>query len=96
MSILKLNNKIITLGGALNYVIPIYRGCFFVNVTTTSKYTRTNDMVNFADSELMVAVVLALGLKLFLSLGSTSSVVDVQSSDAAINIAIESGATILY
>ena len=29
LSILKLNNKIITLGGsALNYVIPIYGGCF--------------------------------------------------------------------
>ena len=53
-------------------------------------------MINFADSELMVAVALAFGLKLFLSLGSTSSVVDVQSSDAVINIAIESGATILY
>ena len=31
LSILKLNNKIITLGGsALNYVIPIYRGCFLL------------------------------------------------------------------
>ena len=29
LNILKLNNKIITLGGsALNHVIPIYRGCF--------------------------------------------------------------------
>ena len=65
-------------------------------MTTTSKYTRTNDMVNFADSELMVAVALALGLKLFLSLGSTSSVADIQSSDAVINTAIESGTTILY
>ena len=53
-------------------------------------------MVNFADSELIVAVALALGLKLFLSVESTSSVVDVQSSDAVINIAIESGVTILY
>ena len=53
-------------------------------------------MVNFADSELIAAVALALGLKLFLSLGSTSSVADIQSSDAVINTAIESGATILY
>ena len=53
-------------------------------------------MVNFADSELIAAVALALGLKLFLSLESTSSVVDIQSSDAVINIVIESVATILY
>ena len=53
-------------------------------------------MVNFADSELIAAVALALGLKLFLSSGSASRVVDVQSSDAVINIAIESGPTILH
>ena len=53
-------------------------------------------MVNFVDSELMTTVALALGLKLFLSLGSASNVVDVQSSDAVINIVIESVATILY
>lgn len=44
----------------------------------------------------MAAVALALGLKLFLSSGSAFSVVDVQSSDAVINTATESGATILY
>lgn len=55
MSILKLNNKIITLGGSVvNYVSPIY-GVDFTNMATTSKCTRTDAAANFADPQPAVA-----------------------------------------
>lgn len=55
MSILKLNNKIITLGGSvLSHVIPIY-GVDFTNMATTSKCTRTDAAANFADPQPAVA-----------------------------------------
>lgn len=55
LSILKLNNKIITLGGSVvNHVIPIY-GVDFTNMATTSKCTRTDAAANFADPEPAVA-----------------------------------------
>lgn len=51
MSILKLNNKIITLGGSVvNHVIPVY-GVDFTNIATTSKCTRTDAAANFADPQ---------------------------------------------
>ena len=51
MSILKLNNKIITLGGSVvNHVIPVY-GVDFTNMATTSKCTRTDAAANFADPQ---------------------------------------------
>ena len=55
MSILKLNNKIITLGGSVvNHVLPIY-GVDFTNMSTTSKCTRTDAAANFADPQPAVA-----------------------------------------
>ena len=55
MSILKLNNKIITLGGSVvNHIIPIY-GVDFTNMATTSKCTRTDAAANFADPQPAVA-----------------------------------------
>ena len=55
MSILKLNNKIVTLGGSVvNYVSPIY-GVDFTNMATTSKCTRTDAAANFADPQPAVA-----------------------------------------
>ena len=57
MSILKLNNKIITLGGSVvNYTPPppIY-GVDFTNMATTSKCTRTDAAANFADPQPAVA-----------------------------------------
>lgn len=55
MSILKLNNKIITLGGSVvNHVIPVY-GVDFTNMATTSKCTRTDAAANFADPQPAVA-----------------------------------------
>ena len=55
LSILKLNNKIITLGGSVvNYVSPIY-GVDFTNMATTSKCTRTDAAANFADPQPAVA-----------------------------------------
>lgn len=55
MSILKLNNKIVTLGGSvLSHVIPIY-GVDFTNMATTSKCTRTDAAANFADPQPAVA-----------------------------------------
>ena len=55
MSILTLNNKIITLGGSVvNHVIPIY-GVDFTNMATTSRCTRTDDAANFADPQPAVA-----------------------------------------
>lgn len=55
MSILKLNNKIVTLGGSVvNHVIPIY-GVDFTNMATTSKCTRTDAAANFADPQPAVA-----------------------------------------
>ena len=55
LSILKLNNKIITLGGSVvNHVIPIY-GVDFTNMATTSKCTRTDAAANFADPQPAVA-----------------------------------------
>ena len=55
MSILKLNNKIITLGGSVvNHVSPIY-GVDFTNMATTSKCTRTDAAANFADPQPAVA-----------------------------------------
>ena len=55
LSILKLNNKIITLGGSVvNHVLPIY-GVDFTNMATTSKCTRTDDATNFADPQPAVA-----------------------------------------
>ena len=55
MSILKLNNKIITLGGSVvNHVIPVY-GVDFTNMETTSKCTRTDAAANFADPQPAVA-----------------------------------------
>ena len=55
MSILKLNNKIITLGGSVvNYTPPIY-GVDFTNMQTTSKCIRTDDAANFADPQPAVA-----------------------------------------
>ena len=55
MSILKLNNKIITLcGSVVNHVSPIY-GVDFTNMATTSKCTRTDAAANFADPQPAVA-----------------------------------------
>ena len=55
MSILTLNNKIITLGGSVvNHVIPVY-GVDFTNMATTSKCTRTDAAANFADPQPAVA-----------------------------------------
>ena len=55
MSILKLNNKIITLGGSVvNHVIPVY-GVDFTNMATTSKCIRTDAAANFADPQPAVA-----------------------------------------
>lgn len=57
MSILKLNNKIVTLGGSVaNYTppSPIY-GVDFTNMATTSKCIRTDAAVNFADPQPAVA-----------------------------------------
>ena len=55
MSILKLNNKIITLGGSVvNHVLPIY-GVDFTNMATTSKCIRTDAAANFADPQPAVA-----------------------------------------
>lgn len=57
MSILKLNNKIVTLGGSVvNYTPPppIY-GVDFTNMATTSKCIRTDDAANFADPQPAVA-----------------------------------------
>ena len=55
MSILKLNNKLITLGGSVvNHVIPVY-GVDFTNMVTTSKCTRTDAAANFADPQPAVA-----------------------------------------
>ena len=55
MSILKLNNKIITLDGSVvNHVIPVY-GVDFTNMATTSKCTRTDAAANFADPQPAVA-----------------------------------------
>ena len=57
MSILKLNNKIITLGGSVvNYTPPppIY-GVDFTNMATTSRCTRTDAAANFADPQPAVA-----------------------------------------
>ena len=56
MSILKLNNKIITLGGSVvNYTPPLVYGVDFTNMATTSKCTRTDDAANFADPQPAVA-----------------------------------------
>ena len=55
MSILKLNNTIITLGGSVvNYTSPIY-GVDFANMATTSKCIRTDAAANFADPQPAVA-----------------------------------------
>lgn len=55
MSILKLNNKIITLGGSVvNDVILIY-GVDFTNMATTSKCTRTDAAANFTNPQPAVA-----------------------------------------
>ena len=55
MSILKLNNKIITLGrSVVNHVLPIY-GVDFTNMSTTSKCTRTDAAANFADPQPAIA-----------------------------------------
>ena len=54
MSILKLNNKIITLGGSVVNHVPIY-GVDFTNMATTSKCTRTDAAANFADPQPAVA-----------------------------------------
>ena len=55
MSILTLNNKIITLGGSVvNHVSPIY-GVDFTNMATTSKCIRTDAAANFADPQPAVA-----------------------------------------
>ena len=55
MSILTLNNKIITLGGSVvNHVLTIY-GVDFTNMSTTSKCTRTDAAANFADPQPAVA-----------------------------------------
>ena len=56
MSILKLNNKIITLGGSVvNYTPPPIYGVDFTNMATTSKCTRTDAAANFADPQPAVA-----------------------------------------
>lgn len=56
MSILKLNNKIITLGGSVvNYTPPPVYGVDFTNMATTSKCTRTDDAIDFADPNPAVA-----------------------------------------
>ena len=56
MSILKLNNKIVTLGGSVvNYTPPLVYGVDFTNMATTSKCTRTDDAANFADPQPAVA-----------------------------------------
>lgn len=54
MSILKLNNKIITLGGSVVNHVPIY-GVDFTNMATTSKCIRTDAAANFADPQPAVA-----------------------------------------
>lgn len=56
MSILTLNNKIITLGGSVvNYTPPLVYGVDFTNMATTSKCTRTDAAANFADPQPAVA-----------------------------------------
>ena len=56
MSILKLNNKIITLGGSVvNYTPPPVYGVDFTNMTITSKCIRTDAAANFADPQPAVA-----------------------------------------
>lgn len=56
MSILKLNNKIITLGGSVvNYTPPPVYGVDFTNMATTSKCIRTDAAANFADPQPAVA-----------------------------------------
>lgn len=54
MSILKLNNKIITLGGSVVNHVPIY-GVDFTNMETTSKCIRTDASANFTDPQPAVA-----------------------------------------
>ena len=56
MSILTLNNKIITLGGSVvNYTPPPIYGVDFANMATTSKCIRTDAAANFADPQPAVA-----------------------------------------
>ena len=51
---LKLNNKIITLGGSVVNCVPVY-DVDFTNMATTSKCTRTDAAANFADPQPAVA-----------------------------------------
>lgn len=56
MSILKLNNTIITLNGSVvNYTPPLVYGVDFTNMATTSKCTRTDAAANFIDPQPAVA-----------------------------------------